>query len=178
METVKQDKQISSNYLAANLRLLRKRRKLSQEELALQVGLNRGNIASYENGSAEPKISNLLRMAEFFEISLIDLAQRNLTEEATLKSLTRIHGLCPQERVKLEGLFQGALDFDQFLKGIYTCYSYKSKDLEKNSDDLPQVAKFLRSHFEQLHAAALKLSEQHLQLLRMCHTKEEKKKDV
>ncbi|WP_367390539.1 helix-turn-helix domain-containing protein [Lewinella sp. LCG006] len=175
MENVKQDKQISNSYLAANLRFLRKRKKLSQEELAVEVGLNRGNIASYENGSAEPKISNLLRIAEFFGISLIDLAQRDLTEQDTLNSLTRIHGLCPQERAKLEGLFQGALDFDQFLKGIYTCYTYKSKDMEKNNQDLPQVAKFLRSHFEQLHAAALKLSEQHLQLLRMCHTKEEKK---
>ena len=113
-------------------------------------------------------------MAEFFGISLIDLAQRDLTQQDILNSLTRIQGLCPQERAKLEGLLQGALDFDQFLKGIYTCYSYKSKDMDKNNQDLPQVAKFLRSHFEQLHAAALKLSEQHLQLLRMCHTKEEK----
>lgn len=173
MEIFKQEKQVSTHYLAANLKFLRKRKKLSQEELALQLGLNRGNIASYENGSAEPRISNLLRMADFFGISLIDLAQRDLTQEETLKSLTRIHGLCPQERAKLEGLFQRALDFDQFLQGIHTCYSYKSKDLEA-SEDLPQVAKFLRSHFEQLHAAALKLSEEHLQLLKMCHSKEDK----
>lgn len=173
MEILKQEKQVSTHYLAANLKFLRKRKKLSQEELALQLGLNRGNIASYENGSAEPRISNLLRMAEYFGISLIDLAQRDLTQKGTLKSLTRIHGLCPQERAKLEGLYQRALDFDQFLQGIFTCYSYKSKDLEA-SEDLPQVAKFLRSHFEQLHAAALKLSQEHLHLLRMCHNKEDK----
>lgn len=172
MDTVKQEKQIASHYLAGNLRFLRKRRKMSQEELAMQLGLNRGNIASYENGSAEPKIGNLLRMAEYFSISLIDLAQRDLTREETLQSLVRLQGLCPQERAKLEGLFEGALEFDKFLQGIYTCFSYKSKALD-DVNDLPREAVFLRSHFEQLFNAAQQLSERHLQLLRMCRTKEE-----
>ena len=172
MDTVKQEKQITSHYLAGNLRFLRKRRKLSQEELGLQIGLNRGNIASYENGSAEPKIGNLLRMAEFFGISLIDLAQRDLTQEETLQSLVRLQGLCPQERAKLEGLYEGAMEFDKFLEGIYTCFAYKSKALD-GLEDLPREAVFLRSHFEQLFNAAQQLSQRHLQLLSMCRTKEE-----
>ena len=146
---------------------------MSQEELALQIGLNRGNIASYENGSAEPKIGNLLRMAEFFGISLIDLAQRDLTQEHTMQSLVRLQGLCPQERAKLEGLYEGALAFDEFLQGIYTCFSYKSKALE-GLENLPMEAVFLRSHFEQLFNAAQQLSQRHLQLLSMCRTKEDK----
>lgn len=172
MEPSKQEKQTNGHYIAANLRFLRKRKKLSQEELAAKLGLNRGNIASYENGSAEPRISNLLRMAEFFGISLIDLAQRDLTTTDPLNSLVRIQGLCPQERAKLEGLFQKAVDFDEFLQGIHTCFCYKAKDLD-NNDETPQVAKFLRSHFEQLYAAASKLSQEHLQLLRMCRSKED-----
>lgn len=171
MNTVKQEKQISCHYLATNLRFLRKRRKLSQEELAIHIGLNRGNIASYENGSAEPRISNLLRLATFFGVSLIDLAQRDLTREEILKSLVRIEGLCPQERAKLEGLFQGAVEFEQFLQGIYTCFTYKAKELDSLSE-LPKEAQFLRSHFEQLHTAAQKLSQKHLQLLKMCHCRE------
>ena len=178
MDTVKQEKQIVSHFLAGNLRFLRKRRKMSQEELAIQIGLNRGNIASYENGSAEPKIGNLLRMAEFFGISLIDLAQRDLTQEDTLQSLVRLQGLCPQERAKLEGLYEGAIEFDKFLQGIYTCFAYKSKALDGMDEDLPREAVFLRSHFEQLFTAAQQLSQRHLKLLSMCRTKEEAQKEA
>ena len=175
MDTVKQEKQIASHFLAGNLRFLRKRRKMSQEELANQIGLNRGNIASYENGSAEPKIGNLLRMAEFFSISLIDLAQRDLRQQDTLQSLVRLQGLCPQERAKLEGLYEGAIEFDKFLQGIYTCFAYKSKALD-SVEGLPQEAVFLRSHFEQLFNAAQQLSQRHLKLLSMCRTKEDTEK--
>lgn len=171
MDTVKQEKQITSHYLAGNLRFLRKSRKMSQEELAVQIGLNRGNIASYENGSAEPKIGNLLRMAEFFGISLIDLAQRDLTLAENMQSLVRLQGLCPQERAKLEGLYEGALEFNNFLQGIYTCFSYKAKALD-DVNELPKEAIFLRSHFEQLYTAAQQLAERHLKLLSMCRTKE------
>jgi transcriptional regulator with XRE-family HTH domain len=160
------------HFLAGNIKLLRKRKKLSQEELGQQLGLNRGNIASYENGSAEPRICNLLRMASFFGVSIIDLAQRDLQQEENLASLVRIHGLCPQERAKLEGLYQQGLAFQQFLKGIHTCYSYRTNDLQQ-INELPKEAAFFQSHFEQLHEAAKRIATEHLELLRMCRTKEE-----
>ena len=160
------------SYLAGNIKLLRKRKKLSQEELGQQLGLNSGNIASYENGSAEPKICNILRMASFFGVSLIDLAQRDLQKEENLAALVRIHGLCPQERAKLESLYQRALEFHQFLQGIHTCFTYKSKNLHL-LENMPKEASFLKSHFEQLYEASSLLSQEHLDLLRMCHCKED-----
>ncbi|PSR11533.1 MAG: hypothetical protein C7N36_16030 [Bacteroidetes bacterium] len=172
METLNQEKIAAANYLASNIKILRKRKKISQEELGFHIGLNRGNIASYENGTAEPKICNLIRMAEFFGVSLIDLAQHDLTSEERMSSLMRLQGLCPQERAHLEGLYHKAEAFDKFLHGIHTCFTYKAKGL-KNIDNLPKEAHFLHSHFEQLYEAATRLSQEHLDLLRMCRCKEE-----
>jgi transcriptional regulator with XRE-family HTH domain len=60
-------------FFAKNLKYLRQLSKLSQEELALNIGLNRGNIASYENGSAEPKLENLIKIANFFNTDMSSL---------------------------------------------------------------------------------------------------------
>ena len=61
---------LNATFLASNLRLLRKKFQWSQEEFASRVGLNRGNIASYENGSTEPKVQSLLKMSELFQLSI------------------------------------------------------------------------------------------------------------
>lgn len=170
MKESKQLKTTTSPFLAVNIRFLRKRKKLSQEELGQLTGLNRGNIASYENGSAEPKICNMLKLAEFFSIPLHVFARHELSNEEQLASVSRIQGLCPQERAKLEELRLRAQEFDQFLDGINTCFLYKAKNLE-HIDNLPKEALFLKSHFEQLFEASKKLSEEHKALLNMCNTK-------
>ena len=72
-------KEIQKIYLNQNIRFLRKRLSLSQEELANRVGLNRGNIASYENGTAEPRICNLLKLSTLFGISIMDITQKDLS---------------------------------------------------------------------------------------------------
>jgi hypothetical protein len=111
-------------------------------------------------------------MAEFFGISLIDFAQRDLSDEQTLASLTRLQGLCPQERSKLEQLHRTAHSFNEFLQGIQSCFLYKVQDLDQYDEELPPNIDFLKSHFEQLHAAASKLSRQHQELLKMCQSKD------
>ena len=65
-------------YLADNIKYLRKKLGLSQEKLAELLGLNRGNIASYEKGSAEPRIENLLKMMEVFKVEVSDLVEKDL----------------------------------------------------------------------------------------------------
>lgn len=64
--------------LPQNIRFLRKRLNLSQTAFAESVDMNRGNIASYEKGSAEPNTTKLLRIARFFGVSLHDLLENDL----------------------------------------------------------------------------------------------------
>lgn len=67
-------------FIAQNLRFLRKKLGLSQQALAEKIGLNRGNIASYEKGSAEPSAQNLLKVSTFFKVDLVDFIDKNLAE--------------------------------------------------------------------------------------------------
>ena len=66
-------------YIAKNLRYLRKLAELSQQGFASKVGLNRGNIASYEKGAAEPNTQNLLKIVRYFHIDLIDFVEKDLS---------------------------------------------------------------------------------------------------
>ncbi len=66
--------------IGENLKLLRKRRKLSQEELANELGLTRSSYSGYENGVAEPNLDNLIKFSSFFNISLDKLIKLDLNE--------------------------------------------------------------------------------------------------
>lgn len=64
--------------IGENLKLLRKRKKISQEEIAVELSLTRSSYSGYENGVAEPNIENLIKFSEFFNISLDKLIRREL----------------------------------------------------------------------------------------------------
>ena len=57
-------------YVSQNIRYLRVKRDLSQNQLAIHLRLTRNQINSYENGNSQPSIEILQRIAEFFEISM------------------------------------------------------------------------------------------------------------
>lgn len=78
-------------FLASNIRLLRKRKRLSQEDLAGELGVTRSAINSYENKLADPPLPVVLKIAEFFKISIDRLVRQNLTElrESELSEIER-----------------------------------------------------------------------------------------
>lgn len=69
------------SYLAANMRFLRKQRKLSQRKLAAALGIKRSNIAAYETKNVEPRLSLINRIAEFFQVGLAELITRDLASD-------------------------------------------------------------------------------------------------
>ena len=66
-------------YLKENIKLLRKRRKRSQEEVAKSLEITRSAYNSYENGVAEPGIFVLLKLADFYQVNLDKLVKINLS---------------------------------------------------------------------------------------------------
>ncbi len=66
-------------YFNKNLRHLRKKKsRLTQEKLAKALGLTRSVISSYEDGRAEPNITTLIRISEFFGVSIDNLTNLDL----------------------------------------------------------------------------------------------------
>ncbi len=80
-----------SNYIAVNIRVLRKAAGWSQTELAERVNLNRGNIASYESGAAEPSICKLLRISNLFSVTSQDITRRDLSQPGELALARHAH---------------------------------------------------------------------------------------
>ncbi len=62
-----------------NIKKLRNVKGLSQQAFADLFGLTRGNISSYEELRAEPKIEIMLQIAKYFSIPIAELLQKQLT---------------------------------------------------------------------------------------------------
>ena len=59
-----------------NLKYLRKSRSLTQQEIADVVGISRQGYAKYENDLGEPDISTLIKLADYFDVSVDSLIGR------------------------------------------------------------------------------------------------------
>ena len=160
MDFVKKD---SGFCLAENLRSLRKRMRWSQEELADKVGLNRGNIASYENGTAEPKICNLVKIAHLFNIPVFSLTHSSLKDESTIEELMvkNTNGFAQPGPVMLGHFLKEAEDFQHAIKGLHCLFRLKTK----NVTELPDEALYLKEQFEQLYGLSEQLMSSHIELL-------------
>lgn len=52
------------------LKELRQERGLNQQELALKLKTTQRNISNWENGNSEPDIQMILKMSNFFEVTV------------------------------------------------------------------------------------------------------------
>ncbi len=159
---IEPSKQQTTIFLQQNIRCLRKRLNLSQEELAGRIGLNRGNIASYENGSAEPKICNLLKISGLFGVSIIDLTQKDLSQNNTFEEAKdNFQRNSFAEKPALAEYYQQAEEMEKLFTSIFTCQQFQLK----KSDPLPRELQFMHMNFEQLHDGSMALLQQYKALL-------------
>ena len=56
------------------LKELRVEKGVGQVELANSIGVSKGIISLWENGLREPKLSNLIALSKYFEVSIDYLA--------------------------------------------------------------------------------------------------------
>jgi AbrB family looped-hinge helix DNA binding protein len=70
-----QEKHTSRSNIAANLRYLRNRTSMSQEEVAEKIGVSRQAVAKWENEDSLPDIINCDALADLFGVSLNDLVR-------------------------------------------------------------------------------------------------------
>lgn len=71
-------KHLFVNFLSSNIRFLRKRRKLSQQQLADDLDIKRSNIAAYETKNVEPRLALIHELAGYFSVSLEDFIVTDL----------------------------------------------------------------------------------------------------
>ena len=78
-------------YFTTNIKLLRKRKNRTQEEVSVFLGMKRSTFSGYENGIAEPGIDILLAFSKYYGISIDTLIKVDLTKlgEFQLRELER-----------------------------------------------------------------------------------------
>lgn len=81
----------SINVIGNNIKILRKKAGLTQGALAEKMGIKRSLIGAYEEGRAEPRINNLIKLAEVFNLPIDALVQQDLAEPVQ-HALTRATG--------------------------------------------------------------------------------------
>lgn len=84
-----------SNIFSSNIKLLRKRRKRTQDEVASALNMKRSTLSGYENEVAEPAIEALIALSKFYKVSIDTLVKVDLTamSESQLFQLERGHDI-------------------------------------------------------------------------------------
>ena len=58
------------------LKEIRKEKKISQLKLAMDLNMNQNTISRYETGERDPGISELIKIADYFNVSVDYLLKR------------------------------------------------------------------------------------------------------
>jgi len=160
------------NNLSKNIKFLRKQQGLSQEEFALKVGLNRGNIASYEKGNAEPKMESLLTIAKYFNTSVLRLVEEPMFELHGTNTLVENSDVILSEILnnvendeqmlsQLHNFENSVTEISDIVNGFNNYHKFKMRNFEHVSPELNKMA----VDFEELFDITAKLIDQHKHLI-------------
>jgi transcriptional regulator with XRE-family HTH domain len=70
---------MSFMFFSVNIKFLRKRKALTQEEIAQALNIKRSTLSGYENGVSQPDLANLIAFSNFFHIAIDTLIQIDLS---------------------------------------------------------------------------------------------------
>ena len=71
-------------FLNTNLSFLRETRALTQQEIAKEVCFSQKVVSAYERGVREPSLKNLIKIAEYFSVSIDDLLLKDLRPQGSM----------------------------------------------------------------------------------------------
>lgn len=148
------------HFVSTNIKYLRKKHKLSQCDLADKIGLKRGNIASYEKSVAEPKILNIVKLANYFQVSISDFVMTDLSNETPAANIEMNSEpiLVDDEFAKIKNQ---CVQFDSMINGMQCYHNYTMKKIEQPTEEI----KTLSNEVERLLGVASSIMESHKYLI-------------
>jgi len=72
-----------------NLKKLRTEFKISQQQLANAIGVSQQSVNKYENQDVEPDIAVIIKIADYFSVSIDYLVGRKMSPDFVVSSLTK-----------------------------------------------------------------------------------------
>lgn len=158
------------------LKQLRTAKGLTQNELAKILDVSKSNISKYEAGSVEPNMSVLIRISEYFEISVDCLLGKNTKNESAPEkendffffnneSLLR-HIFSKRIRTAILDLGLTEDDFKTAISfGSEKASSFLNGEGEPTADDLIELSQFLDTSIDYLLGQTPKLGNMEKKLL-------------
>ncbi len=71
-------------YFHLNLRHLRKTQNVEREQIATEIGVSLSNISNWERAKYLPKVEDVVKLANFFGVTLDDLLLKNIGEAESM----------------------------------------------------------------------------------------------
>lgn len=130
------------SFIASNIRYLRQRSGISQEKLAADLGMNRGNIASYEGGKALPGAERLLKLAEYFGVEVADFINRDLSAAGESGPPPGVHS----GQVTVESVAEQVRRLETIAGGFTEYHRHKLA----RSGEIPEGLRYLTEDYERL----------------------------
>ena len=66
-----------------NLAYLRKKHGMTQEDIADLLGVSKSTSCKYENGNVEPTVAQLIKLADFFGVTMDQIVKQDLSQEVS-----------------------------------------------------------------------------------------------
>lgn len=131
------------------LKTLRKEKNISQQELAEEIKISRTSIGYYENEKRNPDLKILIKLADFFEVSLDFLAGKsNLRKNAEQITNEIEISDAIKEKILNSNLSVQKLDYIlndneliKFINSYYKLNNYKSKKMSNIINDILDIVK-------------------------------------
>lgn len=123
------------------LKQLRLKKKISQQELADEIGVTRQAISLFEKGEREPKLETWIKLAKYFDVPMgylqgsMSYSKYKETEEARERAYYHIDNI---EKIMIQGLEdpnKGEENFKKYTKEMHKEFEFLKKEL-KNIQDL------------------------------------------
>ncbi|AQS55266.1 helix-turn-helix domain-containing protein [Novibacillus thermophilus] len=124
---------------------LRKKRGLSQYELADRLGFSRGQIANYEQGQREPDYNTLQKFADFFDTTTDYLLGRTDDPSPNNSSKVTVAGQEIELTPEQYKVFQEMMKHPKFAIMFHDL----ATDTEKKVKQLIDTWEFIRKQIEQ-----------------------------
>lgn len=103
--------------LSDTIKSLRKKKGLSQAQIAIKLGITQGAVSQWENGLTEPAVDQLIALAKIFDVSLYDL--KGVDEPETKKEPATPGGLNARFADRVTRLSpENLARFDAYLDGL------------------------------------------------------------
>lgn len=90
--------------MIANLKLLREKNKLSQQDLADALGISQQSVYKYEKQGTQPDHDTLIKIADYFEVSVDFLIGHTAVRDpsaAEMEFLEKYRLLSPEEQASI-----------------------------------------------------------------------------